>query len=784
MSKLEDWLLSGEGLPPDGSRITGLSGLSTGLFLAALHRREARPLVLVFANVEEARNAADPFAFFAGRAAAGRIHYLPAPDFDYYRGLLPNPELLAERNVALYHALHDPARRVFVTTVGALLHKVITPAAFRRSIRTLTPGQEIDRDSLVRTLVSAGYQRQPTVYDPGVFAARGFVLDAYCPLYEQPVRIEFTGDQIEEIRFFEPQSQRSLDKLESVSLIPVGQSLVPEGDDYLEAAALVKERLDHLGIPKSRRDEVLERVQEGTLSSEISLLFPLLSKGSAALFDYFPESAIFLWDGREKITGAVNETELPHLVKSHELFEKEPQPVAERDALFLSETEMSAAMARPGRYFLETFVSEESDQVLTFQSRDARLTQEREDMQKRSDKHQPLEAFARRFGEWIELGYRVQVVCHTQTHAEHFRQLFEPHGVKSVMREEGVPAFPDVLHADFQQVGLWQGFISDSQVFTDLKLVVLSEEEIFGRKKRVAKAASWVAADASRLLSSFRDLKVNDFIVHKDHGIGRYLGLKAMDFSGVAGDYVVLEYKDGDKLYIPVYRLNVLQKYVGGEAAVAPVLDKLGGDRWLKATSKARRAVAELAAEFLELQAKRRLVPAHPYAPPGEEYLEFEMEFPFDETPDQLRAITDVQADLGERHPMDRLVCGDVGYGKTEVAMRAAYKRGSRRQAGRDSRSDDGPGVSALRDVRRAVRGLAGARRDDLAPADRRGDQGDLARARGGEGRRHRSARTGSCRATSRSRISASSSSTRSTGSASSTRSGSRRSASRCTCCR
>ena len=172
---------------------------------------------------------------------------------------------------------------------------------------------------------------------------------------------------------------------------------------------------------------------------------------------------------------------------------------------------------------------------------------------------------------------------------------------------------------------------------------------------------------------SFQDLKPGDAVVHVLHGIGLYEGLKVMPINGVDAEFIGLSYKDGDKLYVPVYRLNVLQKYAGAEGGTAQ-LDKLGGDRWTKAKAKAQGAVAELAAELLKIQAKRKLLPAYPCKPISQEFREFEMTFPFDETPDQMKAIEDVMADLSKPHPMDRLLCGDVGYGKTEVALRAAYR--------------------------------------------------------------------------------------------------------------
>ena len=674
-SGLEHWLSSNSGLPPEGARLVGLDELDKSIVLAALRERSevSAPILAIFADPAEAQNTIDNLQFFAGNAGRGRIHFLPSVDFDFYRGLLPNPETLCERNEALFHAAQDPARRVFVTTLTALLQKAVPPQAFLHATRVLKPSDEVDREGLIQALLDAGYQRQPTAYDPGIFSVRGGVVDVFCPLYPQPVRLEFFGDVIDEIRFFDPQSQLSLEKVESISLIPVGQSLIPHGEDYLEAAARIKDRLDSLGIPKSVREEVLEKIANGQLPSELSFLFPMLSKGSASIVDYFPKETLFVWDGYEKILAGGRETELPRLWKSLELFEKEPLPIADKGALFIDVPELTSLLNRKQSLFFESFAGKDSHQEFSFRGEPVSLQNERKETKHTPGSHPLLDSFAKRFKEWMELGLRIQIVCHTQTHIERIQGLFEPYGIASVRKEEGIPAFPAVLGTDFQGLTLWQGVITQSRIFPLLRLVILSEEEIFGHKKRVARSAAWAASDKSRLLSSFRDLKVGDYVVHRDHGIGRYLGLKTMAFLGVENDYVLLEYKDGDKLYIPVYRLNVLQKYVGGEGASA-VLDKLGGDRWAKAKGKAQRAVAELAAELLNLHAKRKMLPGFAFSEPSQDFHEFEMEFPFDETPDQMKAIDDVNADLSHPHPMDRLICGDVGYGKTEVAMRAAYR--------------------------------------------------------------------------------------------------------------
>ncbi len=672
---LQHWLLEGEGVPAEGTEFVGISELGKSLLLASLSQKTDRPIVVVFATRAEARNAIDNFSYFAGTKGSSRIHYIPSVDFDYYRGLLPNPELFAERNVGLFHALNDAKGRVFITTVGAILQKVVTPTDFLRGTRVLKPNDEWDRDGLIASLIESGYQRQPAAYDEGIFSVRGGVVDIFSPLYPNPIRLEFFGDLIEEIRFFDPQTQRSLDKLEQAYVLPVGQTLVPHGEDFGASALKVKERLDNLGIPKADRDEILEKIQEGSVATDLTFLFPLLSNGSSPIIDYFPSDAIQIWDGKQKALDRIKEIELPHYLKHLELFEKEPFPVADAASLFVDEILVASFLDRKSNYFFEDFESGPSGRIQApFRCEKLSLEPERQAGIQKKASHAVLEAVAKRFRTWMDLGFRIQIVSMTRTHADRIQMLFETYDFKSRWTPEGTAIYPLGLKGDFSILNLSQGSITESAVFPDLQWVVLSEDEIFGHKKRVARSRAWsTSTDSSRLLSSFRDLKVDDFIVHKDHGIGRYLGLKSMNFLGLPNDYVLLEYKDGDKLYVPVYRLNVLQKYAGAEGGT-PVLDKLGGDRWTKAKAKAQHAVAELAAELLKIQAKRRLLPAYACKPIGQDYREFEMKFPFEETPDQMKAIEDVMNDLGKPHPMDRLLCGDVGYGKTEVALRAAYR--------------------------------------------------------------------------------------------------------------
>lgn len=668
----ESWISESSELPPIGLQFCGLDAISKAWTLHALHERTKQPLLVVFRTHSEARDAIDNLNFLGGRSLKEKIHYLPPLDFDFYRGLLPNPETLCERNTSLFQALNDPNKRIFITTLHALLQKNVTPEAFLKGTLSLKKEDEIERDDLIHALLEAGYQSQPAVSDPGVFSVRGGTVDVFSPLYFKPFRLEFFGDFIEEIRFFDPQTQLSLEPIDKVQCIPVGLSLMPHGPEFESAALRIKDRMDNIEVPKQKRDEVLETLSSGMLPLDFSFLFPLLSNGSSCMTEYFPSETLVVWDGTQSLLEKAIETEIPKLLHHAKLFEQNHLPIASNESLFLGEKELSQLLSQRLSYSFQDFSHHHGDEELSAKSLKIDFSKERSGIKSKTQMAL-LESICGRFKGWTEEGYRIQIVCHTKNHADRFSLLFEPYGLHTELQDESLIPVQRFEETDFQRITIWIGFITESQAYPEKKIILLSEDEIFGTKKRIAKQSSSPKVSPEKLLAGFRDIKSGDFVVHRDFGIGRYLGLKSMDFLGLPNDYVLLEYRDGDKLYIPVYRLNILQKYQGGEGAEV-ALDKLGTEQWTKTKAKAEKAIAEIAAELLNVQARRKLIPVTPFSSEGNDYRQFEMEFPFDETPDQLKTIEEVNVDLSKTHPMDRLLCGDVGYGKTEVAMRAAAR--------------------------------------------------------------------------------------------------------------
>lgn len=665
---LENWLLEGGRLPTPAS-VSGAQALGKALILAALWERERAPLGVVFNSGVEARNAFDHLNFLLGGSQS--ICFLPAPEFDFHKGLYPNLELIYERNRTLYQT-QEASPKIFLTTARALLHKFIPRNEFFRATVTLQQNEEWERPKLQATLFRAGYTQQPVTYDPGTFALRGGVIDIFSPLYPNPFRLDFYGDFIESIRFFDPHTQRSLNPVDCATLLPAGQSLLPNLTELQAISPALKKHFDDIGMSKADREKIFETISLGNLTGSLFYLYPFLSGGSDPILNYFPKGTLWVTDGLERIQETTEEKEWPTLEKHFDQFTSASAPIAPLEDLFIHPKELWSTLKQKTVLGFRSFLGTESDNSFTLFEQPVTLKEERESGARQKDPHSLMEALAKRFHSWREAGYRIHLVTHTQLHADKISRLFEPYGLETLRHEENQPALQDIFKVAPGPIHLWHGYLRESTCFEGLRVILLSEEAIFGQKKRISEPGRQNLSQHKKTLGLLRTLVVNDYVVHKDQGIGRYLGLKSMPFQGIPNDYALIEYRDGDKLYVPVYHLNVIQKYSGGENA-APPLDKLGGERWSKAKSKAKRAATELAAELLQIHAQRKLVTTPSLSRDAEEFQEFEMEFPFDETADQLRAIEETLEDLTQGHPMDRIVVGDVGYGKTEVAMRAAY---------------------------------------------------------------------------------------------------------------
>jgi transcription-repair coupling factor (superfamily II helicase) len=613
-----EWLRKGAGGVVAGW--TGLGGSSKAYLLARWAETRPGPGLIAVASPERADGLVEDLRFFLGPRTE-HLYLFPQWETMPYDDIPVHPEIVRERVKALYSLSRD-AEALVVAPVRALMQRVLLPGKLGEALFPIAVGDEIDRDRLVDFLDRGGYGPVRIVEKRGEYSLRGAIVDIYSPLYDDPLRLEFDGDRLASIRRFETETQRSLNLLGEALLLPArddgGED--PSGSllDYLpeEAAVFVDE------------EEALARDGEA-YSGEIRDHYEkaLARRGSA-----LPPEKIYL-----------------PFAEVRERLERRPR-------ICLQEGPLAPAVCRevlPCRM--------ESSEDLRREIR-AALTAGRG----RSD-GSPFGVLLKRFRGWEERGLRRFIVSHTPAQAERLRELLSGYGVEARLEKRSV--FAEAVKASRDGMTLLVGSLSAGFQNPEEGWVLLTEEEIFGERRRLREGR----ARSGSYVTSASELKEGDFVVHSDYGIGLYRGLSRLAFEAAAHDYLVLEYLDADKIYVPVDRLNLIQRYVGASGKV-PKLDKLGTGAWQKAKRKAKAAVEEMVKELVDLYAARQAFNGFAFSSPDQFYREFEATFDYEETPDQTKAIEGVMRDMGQVRPMDRLVCGDVGYGKTEVAIRAAYR--------------------------------------------------------------------------------------------------------------
>ncbi|MDD2310811.1 MAG: transcription-repair coupling factor [Desulfuromonadaceae bacterium] len=643
--------------------IPGLKGSSPALLVADLVRGGLGNSLVIAPTQEAAEEFCRELTFFSG----GDLHaaFFPAWDAAPFSAASPHPDVTGARLETLFR-LQNGGSRITVMPVAAAMQRVLPRKVLNDASCYLLPGEEFDRDDLLARLIRMGYANVPLVEDRGTFAVRGGILDIFPPNLVAPVRIEFFGDTAETMRAFDPLTQRSLQPIEELVLLPSRELLLSDGV-LADIGPRLKQLCDDLDIPANRRRLILEDLQNAVYFQGIDFLQPLLHPSLETIFDYSPASPLILLDPEavnyaclsfcEEIEAGVVKAAAAGLAHS---------PAAE---LFLTERELSDAIIARRTIELSGLVvdTQEASTAVAIHCLDNSAL--RVNVSKESS--HALAPLARILRGWLDTGEQVVIACHQQPQAERLKDLLTPYKIPCSISEAGFTEISPPFQVDGGgRVTILLGDISRGFRLPDDHLVLIAEEELFGKRVRRRGVSEM---RKKQLLASMAELKPGDYMVHIDHGIGLYRGLQHISVGSVGGDFLLLEYAGSDKLFLPVDRLGLVQRYVGPEGS-HPALDKLGGVSWEKSKGKARKNIEELAGELLEIYARRQLSEGFSFSPPDEMYREFEASFAWEETPDQLTAIQDVLADMQHSKPMDRLICGDVGYGKTEVALRGAFK--------------------------------------------------------------------------------------------------------------
>jgi transcription-repair coupling factor (superfamily II helicase) len=638
------------------SELLGLYGSADAFVLARLLAERAGLLTIICADLVKARQLTDELRFFHKHPA--EIGLLPHWELNPYDPLTPHPELDANR-LATLSALSGGNLKAVVIPIRSLMQRVIPRQILDKVTLQLIEEEEYPREQLLESLMQLGYQPTPLVEERGCFSVRGDILDIFPADAEQPIRLDFYGDFIERMRPFDPATQRSDGTTQKkLQLIP-SRELILHGPFLETFAQRFKERCDALSIPRNERDAIMTELREGILAPGRAFLLPFNYPQLDSVNDYLGRSELILLD-RPALEEEIDQFQRDIRDGERRMLEQ-AQPHARRQDLYLDAEQVK-------EFFAASRLEISSLQILQLEDERQRFRfncSGNEGLRAKPDTElDGLEPLLHSLRDATTQNWRTLLVCHQRSQAERLQELLAAHELQ-------LPITTTFNLAELKSAKplIAVGDLSSGFCLPQERLLVISEEDIFGRRSHRRKKDA--RQRAKQLMTSLSELKDGDYIVHSEHGIGRYLGLTHLQTGSVAGDFLHLQYAGNDKLYLPIERIEKVQKYIGGEGQ-APKLDKMGGQGWEKARLKARAAVEELARQLLELYAKRELRKGFAFAPPDKLFREFEATFPYEETTDQQQAIDETLNDMQSPQPMDRLVCGDVGYGKTEVALRAA----------------------------------------------------------------------------------------------------------------
>lgn len=647
--------------------VVGLAGSERAHVLSRMLLRPGGPILIVVPSAADVHALAEDIAFFSPPDRPP-VSCFPSYHLMPFKFLAYHNQAASERIRALYQLLTQTAPPLIIAPVTALLQQLIPRAELSRYAELIIEGEEVDRERLVAKLISGGYLRAAIVEEPGDFSVRGGIVDVFTPLYADPLRIEFFGDRVESLRFFSAVDQRKLKSLSEAVILPAREAVL-HPDQLAQITHRIRLRAAQISLPATQVRRIVTQLSNLESVPGIESLLPLIYPRLDHLVDYLPDHTRLVVVDPDRLQQAAAEFE---------------EQVRANDAACL---ESGRLCVPPETLYLpwdQVRGMLSSKRTLSFRMLDVRSPEQNREapgpavLRAAVQTNQDLTAALRQprgkeellqpLADWVlrqrAEGRRVLIACQAKTQAQRLASLLAPYGLR-FHPSNGFPRQGAEPGTAFICLGrLTAGFVWPAE-----NLAVLSENEIFG--VRQIRRATPAAKVRSRLLG-LQELKQGDLIVHDEHGIGQYDGLQKLTVERVRNEFLVIIYQGGDKLYLPVDRMGIVQKYMGVEG-LSPALDRLGGKSWERVKARVKRSAEKIAGELLQLYAQRRVAVGTAFDAADDGFQDFETGFAYEETPDQIKAIEEVLNDMREPIPMDRLVCGDVGYGKTEVALRAAF---------------------------------------------------------------------------------------------------------------
>lgn len=643
--------------PHHSQLITGLAGSGRTLFLASLQKAHQTQLLIVTQNMFHGTQLMEDFS---GLIPEEQLHFFPVDEVIHAEMAFASPEFRAERLATLSFLLSEKPGIVIVPLAGM---RKLLPAKddFVASFLSITQGMDLDLHELATHLIEAGYEREQMVASPGEFSIRGGIIDIYPLTEEHPVRIELFDTEVDSLRYFDADTQRSIRNINHFSIVPSTEQVFTRAQLHAAASAFETRMNKYAMALHDEADKqsltqnltpFLEALKKGETVDGLAPFAGLIYPKNTTILEYIRKDAVIVMDEYSRILETerhMQEEEaewMTQQLSEHKVF---PDVVLSEDV-----REQVKKAEHPLLYFSlfqKGMGNIKLDGIYPFQYRN---------MQPFFGRMPLLKTEMDRFQ---KLGYTVIVLAPNQERATSLKKTFREFEIQSVETDK------DALVLGQTQIIM--GNLVNGFELPQEKIAVLTEKELFNRVTRT-KARKRQISNAERL-KSYNELSPGDYVVHVNHGIGRYTGMETMEINGVHQDYLTIVYQKEARLFIPVTQLNLLQKYVSSEGKV-PRVNKLGGTDWAKTKRKVETRVEDIADELIELYAARDQEKGYAFSPDDAYQKEFEDAFPYTETDDQLRSVKEIKKDMEDEKPMDRLLVGDVGYGKTEVAIRAIFK--------------------------------------------------------------------------------------------------------------
>ncbi|MCF6411918.1 transcription-repair coupling factor [Pseudalkalibacillus salsuginis] len=639
--------------------VSGLSGSARTLLMACLYRSEERSQLVVTHNLFQAQKLYEDLTALIGEDF---VHLYPVNELTSAEIAIASPELKSQRIDVLNH-LSEDAKGIIITPIAGLRRMIPPPHVWRESHVNFRRGTDIDLDEVKNLLIAMGYERAEMITSPGEFSIRGGIMDVF-PLTEtNPIRIELFDTEVDSIRYFDVETQRSEQQLKEIRVGPA-EEIVLFPEHFEKAVSNIElslsrslRKIKDKGVKEKLAEHIGYEIEQLKQKQTFQGMYKYISYyyvQPASLLDYLPDSAMVIMD------------EISRIQETSSHLEKEE---AEWQTTLLNQGEILTGMTlshqydeianKPGIKFLYLslflrHVPHTNPQNIINMSCKA--------MQ---NFHGQMNVLQSELQRWRKSKDAVVFLAANKERAKRLERVMEDYKIDASLVEAETPLTPGKNH-------IMIGDLNGGFELPLRKLVVLTEEEIFTKKASRKPRRTQKMSNAERI-KSYSELKVGDYVVHINHGIGKYLGIETLEINGVHKDYLHLRYAGDDKLYVPVEQIDQVQKYVGSEAK-DPKVYKLGGSEWKKVKSKVQSSVQDIADDLIKLYAEREATKGYAFSKDGALQQEFESVFTYQETEDQLRAINEIKEDMEKERPMDRLLCGDVGYGKTEVAIRAAFK--------------------------------------------------------------------------------------------------------------